>query len=939
MEKQQYCAFISYRHQSPDDSIAQALHTAIETFGVPAVLRKQTGKKRLGRVFRDQEELPLSADLGADIERALDNSQWFIAICSPRYLQSQWCLRELAYFLEKKGRDRVLAVLVEGEPEDSFPLSLRFETDANGNQKEVEPRAADLRGSSWKKKLKTEKLRLLAPMLSVTFDELKRRERQRIIRRTAVISAATLVAAAGLGIFLAVNHQRQERLRQEAEAQAAIAEAERVRAEEQRQRAEEEQRKAEEERLRAEEEQRKAEEERQRAEEERRRAEEEERQKEQARRDAVFNDLGERLERAFAALKNGERRTAASVLLEALDLSGENEAMRHDELIAQLRKTLYIEPFTVVSSFNNQNMRVNDITVSPAGDRAIGIVNSNAVVMIDLNANEILYQVSVGNSMIGDLRFSADGSRFLALCDMGRIVTVWNAADGSVAFTYTSDLDQPYHIANALFWKDAQEVLIQDMEHFYLVSEDGSRRLFYTLGEQMPEYDPASNLLSRLTGRTLGELFTFHSEDHTGTQVLATADRSRILIAGVRGDAAVIVLDDSGQRVSLLGVPVDDAILMPGVFSEKWALSPDGRTAVCLSLIGFIGGWDTDSGQLILMDALETSGGGTFSEIAFSADSQRMAYAVDSQLYVADARTGELSLQATIDDTNIVPSLAFTEDGGYLLMTNQSMFIINARTWAVELVEEADFGNQYNNVVPLRDTFLITKYDGTANFYSMPDLASMKTVDSFEGKLCDPIPAWFPSVSLMGEHKYTEVFMNSTGKVLDTTPKMTFSRDGRRVALTYADGVIELFETDGDGAVSAMIGELTSQINALAMTETQMVATDQNARLLFYDLESRSVRRILNAGTAYSAFAFDPEGKMVMALCLGLTKIDVYSLETFELLFSLHATADTFTDMAFSEDGAYAVGVTASGSCVVGDLWTNEDALLAQARRLVGADL
>ena len=43
MEQQKYCAFISYRHQSPDDVIAKALHTAIETYGVPAGIRKKTG--------------------------------------------------------------------------------------------------------------------------------------------------------------------------------------------------------------------------------------------------------------------------------------------------------------------------------------------------------------------------------------------------------------------------------------------------------------------------------------------------------------------------------------------------------------------------------------------------------------------------------------------------------------------------------------------------------------------------------------------------------------------------------------------------------------------------------------------------------------------------------------------------------------------------------
>ena len=957
MEQQKYCAFISYRHQSPDDVIAKALHTAIETYGVPAGIRKKTGQKKLGRVFRDQEELPLSANLGSDIETALDSSDWFIAICSPRYLESRWCLRELDYFMQKKGRDRVLAVLVEGEPETSFPEVLRFSMDEAGNRTEVEPLAANLRGSDWKKKLKDEKLRLLAPMLSVTFDELKRRERQRAIRRTFTVSAAVLVAAAGLGVFLAVNHARQERLREEAalqaaiaeeqraraeeeqrqkEEQAAIAEAERQRAEEERQRAEEEQRQKEEQAAIAEAERQRAEEEQRKAEEERLRAEEEQRQKELERKNAIYNDLGERLERASAALKNGEKRTAASVLLGALTISGENEDMRRDELMEQLKKALYIEPLSIVSSFDNQNKRVNEITVSPAGDRAIGIVNSNAVVMIDLNANEILYQVSVGNAMISSPCFSADGSRFLALCDMGRVVTVWNTLDGTVAFSYTADADEQYKIANAFFWKDEKELFIQDMEHFYLVSEDGSRTLFYTMGEQMPEYDESNNLISRITGRPLGELFTFLNEDYTGTPVLATADRSRILIGGARGDTAMIVLDDSGNRVSIFGVPVDPAIFMPALMSETWSLSPDGKTAVCLSLLGIIGGWDTDTGELIILDGFDYTEGFDRSDIAFSADSKRMAYVAEGQLYVADARTGALELQATIDQTSFVPALAFTEDGNYLLMTNQSLFIINARTWALELVENADFGNQYNNVVPLADTFLITKYDGTANFYSMPELASVKTLDGFDGKLCEAAPAYFPCVPLTGEHRYTDAFLQSTGKTMDTTPQLAFARDGKTAALSYADGTIELFDTAGDGSVAAMIGELTNPIAAIAMTERQLVAADDSTRLLIYDLEEKAVQRILNVGTVYSRFAFDPEGKLLMALCGGLTRIDVYSLETFEKLFSLHATADTFQDMAFSEDGAFAVGVTVAGKYVVGDLWADEDALLAQARKLTG---
>ena len=68
----------------------------------------------------------------------------------------------------------------------------------------------------------------------------------------------------------------------------------------------------------------------------------------------------------------------------------------------------------------------------------------------------------------------------------------------------------------------------------------------------------------------------------------------------------------------------------------------------------------------------------------------------------------------------------------------------------------------------------------------------------------------------------------------------------------------------------------------------------------------------------------------MMALCEGLTRIDVFDLDDgCRLLFSLQSSL-TFSDMAFSADGAYAVGVTASGTYVIGDLFADEAALILQ---------
>ena len=931
MEAQRYCAFISYRHQSPDMQVAKALHSAIETYRVPAGIRAKTGKKRMGRVFRDEEELPLSADLGADIEAALDGSEWFIAICSPRYLESRWCMRELEYFIERKGRSHVLAILVEGEPDKSFPELIRFETDAAGQRTEVEPLAADIRGANWRSKLKNEKLRLLAPMLSVTYDDLRRRERRRRIRNAVAVSAAALAALTGLGIFLAVNHARSEALKQEAAAQQRIAEEQAKLAEEQRRIAAEEQLRADQEKLRAQQEQQRAEQEQQRAEQEQQRAEQE-------RRTAVLNDIGERLERAEKALLSRERREAARILLDALALSDGEEGARHEEVVALLRRSMYIEPFSIVSGFNRQNMRILDISPSPDGRRAMGVVNNNSIVMIDLFTNEILYQVSAENAQLIDPVFSPDGSRFMANCDNGRLVKVWNTQDGSEALTYVSDGNASYEIGAQFFWKDSDTLLIQDGSRLYLVSVNGDKTLFYTFGQQMDGYDPANNLLTRLSGRTLDQLFSNVSEGYAGIQVLLSEDRSRVVLSGKAGEFAVIVLDGEGRRLFLPALPNDPACKVAGTFAEKWAISPDGKTLCCLSMYGFIAGWDVDSGAMILIDALEGNLGSISSGLVFSPDSARMAYTFGPTLYVTEARTNTPLVTATIDETMYTPSLAFTSDGRYLLMTNESMFIINAQTWALELMEQGEAGRNYNNVIPLKDMFLITKIDGSAYLYSMPDLASVRIETDFSRPLCPPYLSQeaVACVPLLGQHQLSEGFKVSN-YYANYPNRLFFSRDKKTAALAYPDGVIELFDTEGDGAVREMVGQLYAYIQALAMTEERLIASSADGQLLIYNYVTHTVDAILNDGTLYESFAFDESGTRMMALCAGLSRIDVFSLEDDALLFSLSAGTDTFTDFAFSADGAYAVGRTSAGTWVVGDLWQDETALVAQARRFTNS--
>lgn len=250
----QYDAFISYRHSELDSFVAETLHKRLESFKLPrnVARRKQTQaadaaagtvlpdnsdtsvldragyvtkpvKTKINRVFRDKEELPLVTNLADPITEALRNSEYLIVICSPRLPESMWCRKEIETFIEMHDREHVLAVLVEGEPDISFPEELLYREveehrpDGSVVKKRipVEPLAADVRGADRKeirKKIGSELLRLAAPMFDCNYDDLKQRHKEqrlhKILMTSVSISAACLLfGVVSTGMALQIKHQ------------------------------------------------------------------------------------------------------------------------------------------------------------------------------------------------------------------------------------------------------------------------------------------------------------------------------------------------------------------------------------------------------------------------------------------------------------------------------------------------------------------------------------------------------------------------------------------------------------------------------------------------------------------------------------------------------------------------------------------------------------
>jgi WD40 repeat protein len=103
-----YDAFLSYSHAA-DGRLAPALRTGLARFAKPWY------KLRALRVFRDDASLSANPELWRSIEQALASSRWFVLLASPQAAASEWVDREVAWWLDHRGPDRLLIVLTGGE--------------------------------------------------------------------------------------------------------------------------------------------------------------------------------------------------------------------------------------------------------------------------------------------------------------------------------------------------------------------------------------------------------------------------------------------------------------------------------------------------------------------------------------------------------------------------------------------------------------------------------------------------------------------------------------------------------------------------------------------------------------------------------------------------------------------------------------------------------
>lgn len=212
MDNYKYKAFISYRHKEPDKEVAGKLQKMLESYKPPKSVSGKDFKR--WRVFRDETELNTGSSLGDNITNALDNSEFLIVVCSESTKDSKWCMQEITHFkeLHKGSNKNIITVVADGDPNKVFPPELCNETviitDEDGREfyenREIEPLAANIAGANKKesiKKLKSEFLRVAAPLMGCDYDDLFKRNQKKKIRQIIMISALIMALLLAFGLY------------------------------------------------------------------------------------------------------------------------------------------------------------------------------------------------------------------------------------------------------------------------------------------------------------------------------------------------------------------------------------------------------------------------------------------------------------------------------------------------------------------------------------------------------------------------------------------------------------------------------------------------------------------------------------------------------------------------------------------------------------------
>jgi len=843
----QYWAFISY--SSKDRAWAQWLHHALETYRLPVQLLKhptpmgEHAPRRFKPLFWDRAELQAHHDLGELIERSLRVSRYLIVICSPHAAQSPWVEKEIQTFQQMHGRERVLSIIVAGEPgakddTNCFPPTLRAH----------EPKAPDARKQGDGKT--NAKLMLLATMLGVNFDALKRREQERRMKMLMATLAGTMMVLACMGWLAwreSVARKAETIAKQAAEAQTRRAiESEMI--------AKQQKKTAEAQTLRATNAEKAT-----------------QAQLVESNRQLERSQVEEGrawLERGRAALNKGDHLSALMLAGRAVGYQGYGRGPQE------------ALPFSDAFPLLLANPMRDPTAEKERAAEALGVTQF----LDSVRPTHLPLWTGAMKSDIDSVAFSPDGTR-LASGSGDKTIKLWDTATGkqlanleghevsvtSVAFSPDGTRLASYSFDEIKLWDAAtgkQLVTIEghtDSLVSFAFSPDGTRLASGSL-DMIKLWDSAK-------GKELASIKGPKGYVHS---VAFSPDGTRL--ASCSEDDKTIKLWDpaTGKQLANLQGHTDSV--------SSVSFSPDGTRLASISLDNTIKLWDTATGKEL---ASIKGPKGHVVCVAFSPDGTRLASGAenDNTIKLWDTATGK-QLASLQGHTRFVWSVAFSPDGTRLASGGSDNMI---KLW---------------DTAPGRQLASLQGHTNSVSCVAFsPDGTCLASVDRV---LFSPDSTRVPR---HGHHSTIKLWDTATGKELsnlqytDQIIDISFSPDGTRLASCSDDSTIKLWDTaTGKQLVNIQHTDRDSKI-AFSPDGTRLASYSGDSTIMLWDtVTGKELANLQGHTQEVLSVTFSPDGARLASGGHDRT-IKIWDTATGKELASLHGHKDYVSSVVFSPDG------------------------------------
>jgi WD40 repeat protein len=487
----------------------------------------------------------------------------------------------------------------------------------------------------------------------------------------------------------------------------------------------------------------------------------------------------------------------------------------------------------------------------------------------------------------------------------------------------------------------------------------------------------ATKVWDMATGR---EVFTLDvsAEHHSATGAAFSPDGTRLATASFT-DKVIKVWDMATGREVLTFRGHTDWV-------RSVAFSPDGRR-LASGADRTVRLWDATTGQEIQSFKADFR---QVLSVAFSPDGKRVATADITGIKVWDAATGREIMNVRADE-GTVQSLAFSPDGKRLASGNygQTVIVRDATTGQAALTLRGHKGAVQSVAFSQDGKYLASgSGDGTLKLWDAGTGQEMSTFKGHTGEVRavafspdgrrlasagdHTVKLWDTAAKPWDAERSREAAMRGQGEFLATT--LAVSRDGNRLALALATGVVELRDVVTGEEILKLDGG-GQQITSLAFSpdgtrlawpsadhtvtirdtatgkeiltfrghkedvgcvafgaDGKRLASVSSESLRIWDTTTGREALAVTGQPMFQSMAFSPDGKRVASSCV--FEVLIWDAATGEKILTLKGHRDFVPSVAFGPDGKQLASASADGTIRVWDTATGQKIFALEAHAM-----